>query len=94
MHCLLGTLQNNVFPVLKDALYMCAKFEFALPSPVLRLALNQSRRDLSDAQAKVNEYRYLKDNDNSMAQTAFDDLERRYERLKTEMAQVMFPERC
>ena len=66
-----------------------------LPSPVLRLALNQSRRDLSDAQAKVNEYRYLKDNDNSMAQTAFDDLERRYERLKTEMAQVrrLFPER-
>ena len=54
----------------------------------MRLALNQSRRDLSDAQAKLNEYRYIKDNDNSMAQTAFDDLERRYERLRTEMAQV------
>ena len=55
----------------------------------MRLALNQSRRDLSDAQAKLNDYRFTKDNDNSMAQTAFDDLERRYERLRTEMAQVI-----
>ena len=37
-------------------------------TPVLRLALNQSRRDLSDAQAKLNEYRYIKDADNSTAQ--------------------------
>ena len=55
----------------------------------MRLALNQSRRDLSDAQGKLNEYRYVQDNDNDMAQTAFDDLERRYERLRTEMAQVI-----
>ncbi len=55
---------------------------------VLRLALNQSRRDLSDAQAKLNEYRYISENESAVSQAVFDELERGYEDLKGEFTKV------
>ena len=55
---------------------------------VLRLALNQSRRDLSDAQAKLNEYRYISENETAVPQSVFDELEREHEKLKEDFSKA------